>query len=527
LVIAAVITAVWLLAGVNQLQAEEKRYDDLYVCSMHPWEASEGPGSCSLCGMNLSQVYGHQPGDPLPHEEDLYVSPDDPLYVHLGEGSDPQSGADLIPITQSPYYQPRKPVQDHSQHRHESDGEITATESGLWTCGMHPDVIQDEPGICPICQMELTPLKNSTNSSGGAAIQIDPVTLQNIGVVTEMVKRRDLSRFIRTNGTIAVAEDAQVRVNARISGWVEKLYVSRTGDPVKKGQKLLEIYSPELVTAQEEYLLALQNAEMLSKSGLSQVSANGHDLLASARRRLELWDVSADQITRLDKTRKFQRTLALTSPADGIVLHKNVIAGSAIKSGMDLFLIAALKEVWMRGQVYEYELPWIAEGNQVTITSSYDPTFESAGYIDYVYPVLDAKTRTAEIRVVLPNPDLKLKPEMYVDAVITAETKTDVISAPKSSVVRSGVRDLVFVAWGGGQFEPREVHRGIETDGYYEILQGLIPGEEVVTSAQFLLDSEAKLQEAIERRLESRQRLQGDADVPETEIAEKQTGHVH
>jgi Cu(I)/Ag(I) efflux system membrane fusion protein/cobalt-zinc-cadmium efflux system membrane fusion protein len=516
-------------ANVNQLQAEEQHYNDLHVCSMHPWEASEGPESCSLCGMNLSKVHGHRAGDSLPDESELYVSPDDPLYVHLGKGSDPKTGADLIPITQSPYYQPRKghEEQPENESTQQDHTEHTAAESGLWTCGMHPDVIQEEPGICPICQMELTPLKNSTNSGDGSTIEIDPVTLQNIGVVTETVKRRDLSRVIRTNGIIEVAEDAQVRVNARISGWVEKLYVARTGDPVNKGRKLLEIYSPELVTAQEEYLLALQNAETLSMSGLAQVSTGGHDLLSSARRRLELWEISPDQIRRLEETQQVQRTLALTNPIDGIVLHKNVIEGSAIKPGMDLFLIADLKEVWLQGQIYEYELPWIEKGNEVVVTSSYDPAFQATGYIDYIYPVLNAKTRSADIRVVLPNPDLELKPEMYVDAVIKAKSKTDLISVSKSSVVRSGERDLVFVALGDGQFEPREIHLGLEADGIYEIMHGLATGEKVVTSAQFLLDSEAKLQEAIQRRLESRRQLTGDPDVTETDVVDEQAGHVH
>ena len=194
---------------------------------------------------------------------------------------------------------------------------------------------------------------------------------------------------------------------------------------------------------------------------------------------------------------------------------------------MDLFLIADLSLVWMQGQVYEYELPWIENGNNVKVMSSYDSELEAVGYIEYIYPVLDSKTRSAEIRVVLKNPEQRLKPEMYVDAVITAQAKNGVVSVSKSSVVRSGVRDLVFAALGDGRFEPREVHVGLETDGIYEILHGLEPGEEVVTSAQFLLDSEAKLQEAIQRRLEMRRSITGNTDITETDVADKGVGHVH
>ncbi|MBU0520329.1 efflux RND transporter periplasmic adaptor subunit, partial [bacterium] len=480
---------------IDKPQAGEHSYQDLYVCAMHPWEMSDGPGSCDLCGMNLSNVQGHQAGDPLPAEDDLYVSPDDPLNVHLGPGTDPQSGKKLIPITQSPYYQPR----ESNREQHSEMTSEAASSNGLWTCGMHPDVIQDEPGICPICKMALVPLKTSSGS-GSATVQIDAVTLQNIGVTTETVTYRQLSHEIRTNGTVQIAEDGQARVNARISGWVEKLYVSRTGDQVKKGEKLLEIYSPELVSAQEEYLLALQSANTLRSGSAQSITTNADNLVQAAQRRLELWNIEADQIQQIRESGQVQRTLALVSPMDGIVLHKNVIEGDRISQGMNLFLIADLKEVWIEAQVYDYELPFIAKGDAAMVSSTYDPSFQYKGIIDYIYPVLDNKTRSATVRLVVPNSGLRLMPNMYVAAEILPELREQSLTVPKSAVIRSGKEDLVFVSVGDGKFEPRQVHLGVESDQFYEISGGLQAGEKVVTSAQFLLDSEANLQEAIQRR---------------------------
>jgi len=477
---------------IDEPQATERGGKELYICAMHPWETSNEAGSCDLCGMNLSKVHGYKSGDPIPDEIDLYVSPDDPLYVHLGPGTDSKNGYQLIPITQSQLYQPRED-QDAMHQVREPEA---ASASGLWTCGMHPQVIQDHPGICPICNMELTPLKTST-SQGSATVQIDPVTLQNIGVTTEGAVFRDLAREINTNGTVQIAEDRQVRVNARISGWIEKLYVDRTGDPVKRGQKLLEIYSPELVAAQEEYLLALTNTKSMS-------TQNAQSLLQAARRRLELWNIGDDQINMIGETGKVKRTLALTSPMDGIVLHKAVIEGDRISQGMNLFLIADLSEVWIDAAVYDYELPFIQRGDQAEITSSYDQNYTFDGRIDYIYPILDSQTRSASVRLIVENQNLQLKPNMYVKAELLPKSRKNVLTVPKSAVIRSGKKDLVFLSLGKGQFEPRDVHIGLESDNYYEITDGLQHEDQVVTSAQFLLDSEAKLQEAIQRRLQQK-----------------------
>ncbi len=420
----------------------------------------------------------------------------------------------------------------------------TATSGQLYTCGMHPEVIQEEPGTCPICGMDLVPLSGTGAASASGerkiaywvapmdpnyisdqpgkspmgmdlvpvyedelkagVVKIDPVTLQNIGVTTETVTRRDLSLTLRTNGIVKVAEDAEYRVNPKVSGWIEKLYVSRTGDVVEKGEPLLAIYSPELVAAQQEYLLAVQTARTLQAGGLPRVGEGSENLLRSARRRLELWDISDDQIASLETTGEVQRTLILHSPASGVVLQKNAVEGTAVKAGMDLFTIADLDPIWVNAQVFEYELPWVQQGDSVVIISPYDPKLMLKGRVEYIYPYVDRKSRTAELRIVLPNPDLALRPDMYVDVRIETSPHRNALAVPKSSVIRSGERDLVFIAIGEGEFLPREVKLGVEAGYYYEILDGLTEGMDIVTAAQFLLDSEATLQEAVQRRLQQR-----------------------
>lgn len=437
----------------------------LYTCGMHPEVIQEGPGTCPICGM------------------------------------------DLVPLNA-----PAAASETHQGER----------KVAYWVAPMDPNYISDKPGKSPM-GMDLVPVYEDELRSG--VVKIDPVTLQNIGVTTTLAERRDLSRTLRTNGIVMVAENAEYRINPKISGWIEKLYVSRTGDLVRKGDPLLDIYSPELVAAQEEYLLAAKSAGVLASSGLERVSSGGQDLLESARRRLELWDITDQQIKEIEKSGQVRRTMTLYSPADGIVLHKEAIEGAAVKPGMDLFKIASLDPIWVEAQVFEYELPWVRKGDKVEVFSSYDPNVKLQGRVDYIYPYLDSKSRTANVRIVLHNPKLTLRPDMYVDARILTVPKKGAIAVPKRSVIRSGERNIVFVALGNGQFLPREVKLGVDAGPYFEILEGLSPGTAVVTSAQFLLDSEAKLQEAIQRRLQQRKQAGGPSTAESPEMHMESSNH--
>lgn len=539
-------TAIALLMGFllmtsSIVLAESTSYDDPYICAMHPHIVNEGEGRCEECQMRLSKLNGHIPGTPLPPVSNIYASHENMMYVHEGPGKDPNTNSTLIPITESPIYTPPK-AHDHNKDQMEmSEG---VAEGTLYTCGMHPDVIQNGPGTCPICGMDLTPMKKKAGRSPSGervvaywvapmdpnfisekpgkspmgmdlvpvyedqltegVVTIDPATIQSIGVTTSIVESRDLSVELRSNGIVTIAEDSEYRVNPKISGWIEKLYVNRTGEEVRKGDALLEIYSPQLVSAQEEFLLAVDNAKLLSGSGLDRVSSGAKNLINSARRRLELWDISTDQINALEKTCEVKRTLTLYSPANGVVLHKNAVEGAAVKAGMDLFTIVNLNSIWVDAQIFESELTWVHEGDAAQILSSYDPNISISGEVEYIYPFLDTKTRTAKVRIVVPNGRRELKPDMYVDVRISTQTSKDAVAVQKNAVIRSGKRDIVFLDLGEGRFMPREVKIGLETDDFYEISYGLTAGTSVVTSAQFLLDSEAKLQEAVQRRLQKR-----------------------
>ncbi len=462
----------------------------------------------------------------------------------------------------------------------EETKQTAAAEKQLWTCGMHPQVILDEPGYCPICGMELVPLKQEPAEakvtpepsekpiekadkkilywrapmdptyisdkpgkspmgmdlipvyegeeeiSAGPTVVIDPVVVHNIGVQTAPVKKMDLYRIIRTVGHLDYDEEKLYRVNIKFSGWIEKLYVDETGQAVRTGQPMLEIYSPELVTTQEEYLLALSNAKKLEESPFGEISTSARSLLESTRRRLLYWDITEKQIKDLEEKGIISKTMSLYSPVDGIVVSKMAEQGMHVKSGMDLYRIADLSTIWVYAHIYEYEVPWVKVGQTVEMELPYIPGEVFQGRVDYIYPYLDQKTRDVKIRLVFPNPGLDLKPEMYANVRIESRLGRAVTAVLGEAIIRSGKRNVAFVAKGGGKFEPRDVIVGAEgQDGYVEILAGLQSGEEVVTSAQFLLDSESRLKEAIQKMLETRT---GKEPVQESQPAsDENTVHQH
>jgi len=418
-----------------------------------------------------------------------------------------------------------------------------------YTCGMHPMIITDKPGTCPICGMELTPLKVGTGGGDGAAkpegerkirywvapmdptyirdepgkspmgmdlvpvyedqepggstISIDPVTSQNMGVRTAKAKRMDLTRTIRTVGLIAYPEPQQYVINTKIGGWVEKLYVNENGQLVKQGEKLLEIYSPELVSAQEEYLLALKNRDALDASPFPQIAESGRQLLEASRRRLQLWDISDRQIERLERTRQVEKRLTLYAHRSGIVSMKMIQEGQFVQSGMQLMTISDISRVWVQADIYEYELPWVKVGQPAEIVLPFVGRKKVAATLDYLYPYVEPKTRTVKARFVLDNPEYELKPDMYVNVHLKTSPVKDALTVPAEAVLHSGEKETVFIALGDGKFEPRQVKTGLQDEqGNLQIVQGLLDGDTVVTSAQFLLDSESKLREAIAKMLE-------------------------
>ena len=375
-------------------------------------------------------------------------------------------------------------------------------EALYWKAPMDPTYVRDEPGKSPM-GMDLVPAcPGQGGAVSGGGVQIEPGLVQSMGVRMETVARRDLSRRIRTVGRVAYDERRVDHVHTKIQGWIERLFVEYEGELVKRGQPLLEIYSPELVSTQEELLLAARYRDSTVESRFEDVSKGGEDLFLATRRRLELWDVSKRDIERLLETGEVRKNLTLYAPTEGVVTHLMVRKGMEVSSNDNLYTIADLSRVWLYADVYEYELPWVREGQRATIDLSYLPGRTFDGTVTYVYPFLDPKTRTARVRVELDNPDLILKPDMFANVEIDAETRQDVLAVPEEAVIRSGRRSLAVVAAGEGRFSPREVTLGIDSgDGWVEVQAGLAEGDRVVTSGQFLIDSESKLQEAVQKLL--------------------------
>jgi Cu(I)/Ag(I) efflux system membrane fusion protein len=327
-------------------------------------------------------------------------------------------------------------------------------------------------------------------------VQISPERQQMIGVRYGTVQKRKLEKVIRTVGRIEYDEKRIGTVSPKIGGWIEELYVDFTGRYVRKGDPLLTIYSPELVSTQEEYLLALKSKQDWAKSPFAEVSEGGNLLADSARRRLKLWDISDAQIKALEESREPKKTLTLYSPFTGYVLEKMVNKGRFVDAGMALYKIADLSVVWLIADIYEYELPFIRLGQQAAIHLPYYPGETFAGKAIYIYPALDPQTRTAKVRFEFPNPKDKLKPEMFANVEITVRVG-DKLAVAEEAIIDTGVRKLVIVDKGFGYLEPREVKLGAKAGGFFEVIDGVKEGERIVTSANFLIDSESKLKEAV------------------------------
>ncbi len=485
----------------NQSEQQSKsEHKQLYTCPMHPEVITEEPGQCPKCGM------------------------------------------DLVPV--------KNTAQSNVQHNAQEE-QVTNNEKQLWTCGMHPEVILDQPGQCPKCGMDLVPLKTTTGSAtsqktsqkgkgkilywrapmdpteiydhpgkskmgmdlipvyegeaelgAGGTITIDPTTVQNMGVRTAPVLKKDFYHVVRTVGYIDYDESRIYTINNKISGWIEKLYVDYTGKLVQKGQPLLEIYSPELVTTEEEYLLAVKNLQAVKNSHIDEIRQSAEELLKASLMRLKYWDIPQKEIDALRQSGKVKKTMTLFAPFNGFVIHKNVIEGTYVKAGQDLYRMADLSNVWIEVSIYDVDLPWIKLGSTAEMELSYLPGKKFTGKITYIYPYLDKKARDVKVRLEFPNPEYELKPGMYTNVLIKTDPIKDALVIPTEAVIRSGKRNVVFVARGNGRFEPRQVRIGEENEnGEVRVISGLLKGEEIVTSAQFMLDSESRLQEAIQKML--------------------------
>ena len=365
---------------------------------------------------------------------------------------------------------------------------------------MHPWYTSDKPGKAPDCGMELVPVYEGEYDS--SAIHIDPVTIQNMGVTTERAQARNLTKTIRATGKIDYDETKIYSISTKVMGYVERLYVDYTGQTVRKGQVLMDLYSPELVATQQEYLQAIHYQQQLQNSSIEEVRKEADELVQSSRQRLLYWDIPESEINALVERGIPKKTMTIVSPVDGIVTDKMVLQGQNVMSGMTLYKIADVSSVWILANIYQYELPWVKIGQKADIDISYIPGKKFTGTVDYIYPYFNMETKTATIRIKVRNfAGAEFKPEMYATINLFSPMKFKSVTVPDRAIIRSGERNILIVALGGGYFAPRDVNLGIEANGYVEILQGLNEGEHVVTSSQFLIDSESNLKAAIHSML--------------------------
>ena len=357
--------------------------------------------------------------------------------------------------------------------------------------------------------------------SGGASnepagtVTINPVVEQNIGVRTGRAEQRLMSREVRTYGQVRYDEKRIYSVHPRFRGWLERVYVQRNGDLVRQGQLLAAIYSPELLSTQQEYLIALQGMRAAGDAAeeLPGLRSNAEALVNSARRRLELFGVSDADIRRLEKSAQARTSLEIRSPYAGTVIKVNAFDGLAVSPATELYRIADLSSVWIVADVYEPDFPWVEQGDRIDVTSAAVPGEIFKGTVEFVYPYEREGRRTVQVRMVAMNRRQLLKPGMFVNAVIHA-SQIRTRAVPSEAVLRTGTRDLVFVQRAPGKFEPRDVVTGVETDGYTQIKKGIDAGEEVVLSGQFLIDSESKLREATLKMISGSKGKQAMKDMP-------------
>jgi Cu(I)/Ag(I) efflux system membrane fusion protein/cobalt-zinc-cadmium efflux system membrane fusion protein len=426
----------------------------------------------------------------------------------------------------------------------------------LWHCGMHPQVIEDHPGNCPICHMALTPLNSSASpdataprkilywwdpmlgpssmsdhpgksamgmdlvpvyaDSGGPEVQIDAAVVQNMGVRTAQVMRGPLRKTVRTIGLLSLPEPGMHDVSLKIGGWIDKLHVDQEGMHVQKGQPLLELYSPDLQVAGQELISARKALQSPGAAEPSPLREEAQKLMESARRKLTLWDIDDREIDAIAAADEPPKDVILRSPATGHVEEKAIVQGSSVQPGMKLLRIADHSKAWLDMQIYEDQYPFVEMGQTVTASLDAIPGKTFPGTVTFIYPHLDHMSRTLKVRATLDNPDFQLKPGMYATVEILTKPVADAIVCPREAVIDTGTRQIVFIAEGSGHFAPRKVRTGLAGDNdLVQIVRGLSPGETVVSSGQFLLDVES-------RTIEATQKLGADARGLTTEEADTQ-----
>jgi Cu(I)/Ag(I) efflux system membrane fusion protein len=418
-----------------------------WQCPMHPSIVQDHPGDCPICGMKLVKVAAASGG--------------------AATGASPPA----------------------------------APATAQWQCPMHPSIVQDHPGDCPICGMKLVKLEGAAGGEDGgsspeglSAVTIDATRQQLIGLKVAHAEVGTVGGSWRTGGRVAVDETRVHHVNVKFSGFMEHVHADFIGRPVKKGEALFSIYSPELLAAQQEFLLALDTRKRLSAAG--GMSEDGEALVSAARRKLELWDVPRKELERIERTGEPSRTITFYSPATGVLTKKDVVPGMRVNAGEMPFEIIDLSRVWVLADAYETDVGQVKVGMPATLTLKAFQNRTFKGRVAFVDPLLDPKTRTAKVRVEFPNPTGELRPEMFGEVVFQGKSREGV-RIPADAVIHSGTKSVVFVALGNGKFQPREVQVGEGNSEFVEVVSGIGEGDGVVTRANFLVDSESRLRASL------------------------------
>jgi Cu(I)/Ag(I) efflux system membrane fusion protein len=380
-------------------------------------------------------------------------------------------------------------------------GNSNITQSQVYTCPMHPQIISDHPGQCPICGMDLV-LKTSTTEEKTNPdesnpdlnlVKLSPSQQVLANVQTEAVKTRQFSGEKEFNGYIKINEKNTARISTPVMGKITKMYVNFEGESVRAGQPLFELYSPDLVSTQKEFILALENYDRIKKSGNEFATAQAKSLVDASRSRLSQWEMTPAQLDEIAKTKEIMQTIKVYSKYSGVITKKYVDPGHWPMAGEIIYDVANLSTVWVIANIYESDVQFIKAGQNAEISSSSYPNETFNAKINFVDPVFDPSSRTLEVRIDVANRNYKLKPDMYVKVKINTFYSQN-LSVPKNAVIRTGDKDIVYVEKEKGVYEPRRIKVGYEQDGYFEVLSGLKEGEVVVSSGGFLIDSESQIQ---------------------------------